>query len=254
MNLFKKWWGRAEKADEPIILQPQMERSDGCLKASKLQSDSENNLLKELDDLRKKMEITRLQNDIARQIINRCVVIASGRALPVVDRACSDNSSGNQASVEARFANSTTKIGCGAAALDDPRIFQSENDLSPVVKARLTDVVRGLRASWIAGPASFWGDIYTINPMSVTGLDQRVTSPLRDSFLCFSQFLAGLEQLLLDCDQLGAEREERFLSLEKLVVHRDSRFFQESIIPTRDDPFADVLGCVDGAESDRERR
>lgn len=157
----------------------------------------------------------------------------------------SKNESGlfvDQAGVEGGFADRAAEKMSGSHD-----VIQHEDDLSPAVKARLTEVVRDLRGAWLDGPALHWEHIHAIDPMTHTGLDKRVTASLRDGFLCFSQFLAGLEQLLLDCEQLGADRCERFLRLEKLVVHFADLGLQNGFVSDGKDALADVVGASDSA-------
>jgi hypothetical protein len=76
-----------------------------------------------------------------------------------------------------------------------------QHGLSAVVKARLAEVVQGLRADWLAGPALRWEQIHPIHEMACTDIDKRVSAALRDAFFGFSQFLCGLEVLLLEIEE-----------------------------------------------------
>lgn len=116
-----------------------------------------------------------------------------------------------------------------------------KNCLSPIVEARLTDVVLRLRGSWIDGPAQLWGDIHPICQMPLGEFEKRVATTLRQGFFEFSQFLAGFEVLLLQSHQLGVVSEEAVLGLEKLVVdlaHRNGDLVE---VPQADSRLSNFL-------------
>lgn len=109
----------------------------------------------------------------------------------------------------------------------DPLLFSTnelsqnaglQDHLSPIVEARLTDVVRRLRCAWIAGPALLWHDICAIRELVGSDLDKRVAATVEDGFFEFSQFLAGLEVFVLKLEQLRVVGEQPLLSLEQLRV------------------------------------
>lgn len=155
----------------------------------------------------------------------------------------SDSELPSESCIKGCFADRTHQVGIGLR-----EVFQDQDDFSPAVKARLANVVRDLRAAWLAGPALLWEDIHHIYPVSRTGLDKRVSSTLRDSFLGFSQFIAGLEQLLLDTKQMGTEKRESFLRLQKLIVHLNNCGFQNGIVSSSNSTAADSLGGTDSTE------
>lgn len=98
-------------------------------------------------------------------------------------------------------------------------VVPQHGQLSPYVEARLTDVVGRLRSAWVKDCAVLWADIYPISKLTLTCLDEHVVLALREKFVGFSQFVVGLEHLLLQAKQLGVVREEGLLSLQELVIH-----------------------------------
>ena len=125
-----------------------------------------------------------------------------------------------------------------------------ENNLSPAVEARLTDVMQRLRAAWIAGPALIWSDIHPINEMPLREFEKRVATTLRQGFFEFSQFLSGFEVLLLQAHQLRVVREEAVLGLEQLLVdltHRNGDLVEISKANRR---LAELLCSCDCCRSD----
>lgn len=116
-----------------------------------------------------------------------------------------------------------------------------EHHLSPVVEARLADVVRRLRGSWLAGPAQLWSGIHPVRELAETEVDQRVSGALARGFLQFSQFLAGFEVLLLELEHRGVVSEQRLLSLEQLIVQGRHFFRDEIEVAQADHGHGDVL-------------
>ena len=96
--------------------------------------------------------------------------------------------------------------------------MHSENSLDPSIEARLTDVVKNLRGKWVEHIAAYWGDIHPICESSVGDFDKRISTTIRQGFLCFSQFLCCLELFLLDSKKFGIVTEERVLRLEKFII------------------------------------
>lgn len=111
-------------------------------------------------------------------------------------------------------------LAAGSASPVDPaELFPSlQYGLDPLVEARLADIVGRLRAAWILHLADFWTDIHLVDVDSSSDLEKRVSTALRKGFLHFSQLLCGLELLLRERVDLGAETVERLLSIEKLLV------------------------------------
>lgn len=118
--------------------------------------------------------------------------------------------------------------------------------LDSLVEAGLADVVKRLRASWIAGPALLWGDVHPIREVSRGEFDQRVAATLVDGFLNFSQFLAGFEVLILELEKRGVVTEQSLLGLEKRVVHGGNFFGHKVEVPNAAECFGDVSGDANG--------
>ncbi len=98
--------------------------------------------------------------------------------------------------------------------------FLHENALDSLVEAGLTNVVLRLRQSWIAGPAGLWGDIHPIHEDARGEFEQGVATALRERFFQFSQFLAGLEVVLLERQQLRVVAKQPLLGAERaLALH-----------------------------------
>lgn len=122
--------------------------------------------------------------------------------------------------------------------------------LSPIVVARLANVVRGLRSSWIAGPAQLWGDIHPIGEIASGEFEKRIATALRGGFLQCSHFFCQLEILLLELQQLGVVSEKTVLRLEKMVVDLADRRGELIEVPYSDRGPANVFGCRDGGGND----
>ena len=135
------------------------------------------------------------------------------------------------------LANGTLQAARGAHV--EPAL---QHRLSPIVETRLTQVVHGLRASWLAGPAQFWGDVHPIREMSLGECEQRIATTLACGFLQFSELLAGFEVLVLQLEQSGVVREQSILHLEQLIV-QGRRFFRDQVeVPYSDQGLCHVFG------------
>lgn len=85
----------------------------------------------------------------------------------------------------------------------------------------LAEMVLMLRDFWIALPASI--GVHHVCESAVSDIDKRIAVLLRDGFFEFSQFLCGLEVVVLELQQHGVVSEQALLSSEKLLVDlRDS--------------------------------
>ena len=124
-------------------------------------------------------------------------------------------------------------------------VVPEHGQLSPYVEARLTDVVGRLRRAWVKDCAALWADIYPISPLALTCLDQHVILALREKFVGFSQFVVGLEHLLLQAKQLGVVREEGLLGLQELVIHPRNGLQHQGPITYRERVAAYVDSCLD---------
>lgn len=117
---------------------------------------------------------------------------------------------------------SVENLTIAAPALQTPGDSHDEvalqHHLSPIVEALLTNVVKRLRASWLAGPALLWGDIHPISIVAPGEADQRVAVALRESFFQFSSLLAGFEILVLELEKTGVVSEQSILHLEQRFV------------------------------------
>jgi len=131
------------------------------------------------------------------------------------------------------------------------KVLQDNLRLTRAFEARLTHIVLGLRGDWLAGPAARWPSICSQNELAVTDIEKRVATAIRKSFFCFSQFLCGLEVLLLEIQQLGVVCEEALLSIEKLFVHRHHHFGQLVGITDADGSLADIDGNAKSANRAR---
>ena len=115
-------------------------------------------------------------------------------------------------------------VDLGAADGASPHVSEKvespvlERRLDPLVEARLAEVVQRLRASWLAGPALLWGEIYPIRDVARDEFDKRVATTLVTGFFQFSQFLAGFEVLVLHLEHRGVVSEQSLLGLQKLIV------------------------------------
>lgn len=107
-------------------------------------------------------------------------------------------------------------------ATDDVSVMgvESQHGLSAgaSVEARLAEVVHRLCSLWFAGPAAVWSDIHPISEVACIDLEKRIAVALKGGFFHFSQFLCGLEMLLLKSKHGGLELEQSILGIEKLVV------------------------------------
>lgn len=146
----------------------------------------------------------------------------------------------NEASAKHVLASGAGPGGHGAPLVGAVGSLKDGLHLTDAVKTRLTDVVLGLRADFIAGPARHWDGICSICELSGNELDKRVTTALREGFFKFSQLLCGLEVILLQGHQFGVVREETLLGLEKLFVHADDDFVQFVGVADLDCRFSDV--------------
>lgn len=123
-------------------------------------------------------------------------------------------SDGNISKDDFLFADGTLhQTGCGAEIG-----VHLEDGFDPLVKARLTQVVKNLRGDWIAHVATHWGDIHPIGVHAVGDFDKRIAAALSEGFLCFSQFLCCFELFLLESEKLGIVTEESVLRLEKFII------------------------------------
>ena len=130
---------------------------------------------------------------------------------------------------------------------------QAQHTLDPLVEARLTKVVQGLRESWIAHMARFWGDIHPIDKVASGQLEKRIATTLSDGFFQFSQFLCGFEVLTLQLRELGVVREQTVLGLEQLLVdlaHRNGDLIEISKAHRR---LSQLLCCRDCCRGDGDK-
>jgi hypothetical protein len=128
-----------------------------------------------------------------------------------------------------------------------------QNRLDPLVEARLTEVVHGLRKAWIAHMAGFWSDIHPIDKVARSDFEKRIATTLSDGFFQFSQFLCGFEVLTLQLRELGIVSEQTVLSLEQLLVdlaHRNSDLVE---ISKSHRGLAKLLRGIDGCSCDRDK-
>lgn len=119
-------------------------------------------------------------------------------------------------------------------ASPEPSVIPSgstEHRLDPLVEARLTEVVKRLRAAWLAGPALLWGDVHPIQEIARTDFEQRVAATLSDGFFQFSQFLAGFEVLVLHLEHRGVVSEQSLLGLQQLIVDARHSFGNQIEVP-----------------------
>lgn len=86
------------------------------------------------------------------------------------------------------------------------------------VPTLLTEVVLRLRKHWLDGCAQDWGIVRSVRHLPLPDFDQRVAAALGQGFTHFSQFLAGLEVLLLQRQKFSAEAEQTLLGVEQHVV------------------------------------
>lgn len=141
----------------------------------------------------------------------------------------------------------------GPCADAEPAL-QHDLVLSPAIEALLADVVIRLRESWISGPAQCWGAIHPICKLAVGQSEKRVAVALCEGFSQFSQFLCGLEVLLLQREKGSAEFEQTLLSVEKLFVHGPNYFLRLGIVPEGNRAPAERDGGVDRSESSADER
>lgn len=186
------------------------------------------------------------------EVQGRCAV--SSRSVP-----CNDG-----LGVGSHLANENDSPPLDVASADDGRtdgapkvvitigLPELENNFSPIVEARLADVMRRLRSAWLAGPALCWGDVHSVCPLATTDVDKRVSTALRDGFFSFSQFLCGLEQLLLEFKQLGVVREQSILSLEQLIVHPRNLCGDEIPVAHSESTTSNVFGSFDRGDCSRD--
>lgn len=135
----------------------------------------------------------------------------------------------------------STVIGAGGSLEHGPYF-------SGAVEARLADVVHGLRADFVVGPAFHWEAICLVCELAGSELDKRVTTALRQGFLQFSQLLCGLEVLLLQSQQFRVVREETLLGIEKLLVHSNDDVVQLGGVTDFDGRFPDVQRSAQGGD------
>lgn len=131
-----------------------------------------------------------------------------------------------------------------------PDLSANEHHLDPLVEALLTNVVRRLRASWLAGPALLWGDIHPVRKVVTGEFDQRIAATLVDGFAQFSELLAGFEMLVLELQERGVVTEQRLLGLEKRIVKRGHFFGDEVEVSDAGQGLGDVPGRTQCGRND----
>lgn len=141
-------------------------------------------------------------------------------------------------------ASRTRPIGIGSTRGREE--LQNDLRLSRPIETLLTDVVLRLRQSWISGPAKCWGGVYPISELAISEGEKRVSAALCEGFSQFSQFLCGLEVLLLQRANGSAEFEEALLGIEKLFVHGPNYFRRLGVVPHGDSSLADIDSTADG--------
>lgn len=128
-------------------------------------------------------------------------------------------------------------------------VLEPQDDLSPPIKALLTNVVQGLRRDWLASSALRWDQLYPISELANTRLEKHITSFLRELFCSYSQLIGGIEMHLLQIEQGGVVREEALLRLKQLVIHpRDLASYQCGIAH-RQRVAADINSGLEGRSS-----
>lgn len=115
-----------------------------------------------------------------------------------------------------------------------------EHHLSPIVEARLTEVVTQLRSAWLAGPALLWECIHPIHEVARSDFERRVAATLAGGFFQFSQFLAGYEVLALQLKERGVVSEQTLLGLEKLLQKSRGSLADEGRVAQGAHSFGDV--------------
>lgn len=145
-------------------------------------------------------------------------------------------------------------LACGADPSTEPASafpqMQDDLGLSGAIEARLADVVRRLRGDWIAGPGGRWPEICAIHADSLSDLEKRIATTLRQGFFEFGQLLCGFEVLLLQGKHSRLELEQAVLRLEKLVVdlanHRSELVEISDFLRSRRNLARDAQGGGDG--------
>jgi len=144
-------------------------------------------------------------------------------------------------SAEFRFADAAGPALAVGGAVEVP-----QRHLSPIVEARLAEVVHRLRSDWLFGCARKWGDVCAIREVAGSDLDKHVATTLARGFFQFSQFLAGFEVLVLELKHSGVVSEQCLLSLEQLIVESRNPFRDQVEVPDPEQRLADVLGGAEG--------
>lgn len=129
-----------------------------------------------------------------------------------------------------------------------PSALQDDLVLSRPVEALLTDVVIRLRESWVAGPAKCWGGIHPISELAVTDGDKRVAAAFCEGFSNFSQFLCGLEVLMLQRVDGSAEFEQTLLGIEQLFVHGPDYVHRLGLVPDGQRTLSEIDGAIDSGD------
>lgn len=123
---------------------------------------------------------------------------------------------GGSVSLDSRsLANRTRPSSEAALGLTE---MQHDLGLRRTIETRLADVVRRLRRDWSAGCGGCWLEICAIHTDSLSDLEKRIATTLRQGFFEFGQLLCGFEVLLLQGKHTRLELEQTVLRLEKLVV------------------------------------
>ncbi len=157
------------------------------------------------------------------------------------------------------FVEGPSHIAAGAVPVRIPAsgaepALQDNLVLTWAVKALLTDVVIRLRGAWVAGPAKCWGGIYPISQLAVTDLDKRVAAALCEGFSNFSEFLCGMEVLMLQRVDGSAEFEKTLLGIEQLFVHGPDYVHRFGLVSDGHSPLAEVDGAIDGSDCASDER
>lgn len=94
----------------------------------------------------------------------------------------------------------------------------AQHQLCAHLELELVELVRRLRASWLAGPALLWDAAYPLPRCARSEAESRLANTLTSGFLQFSQLLAGFELLVWELKDSGAVSEQRILSLEQVLA------------------------------------
>lgn len=123
-----------------------------------------------------------------------------------------------------------------------------QNNLTPVAKAALTEVVVQLRDAWNIGPAKCWSMVHLQRKVAVSEFDHRVSRAVIQSFFQANNLFCHFQILLQELLEFNAVSEKSILRIEKLLHQPLCSFADDVGIPRRYGRLTKVYGTSDGRD------